>query len=128
MKRVAVVVISAVMTALVCGVTETGAQGSGDERAAQARREAVQSRLAEIPIGAVVRIERVNGPRIDAVLESVEADAITVVIPKGADRTPLTIPVADIRKVDELHGHALRNVLIGFGIAAAVLVGLCASA
>lgn len=128
MRRIAVVVVAALLTALVSGVTDASwAQQPENDRALQARREALLARLAEIPAGAVVRIERVNGVKIAAVLEEVGSDSITVVIPKGDDRTRLTIPIDEIRKVDEVRGHALRNVLIGFGVTAAVLVGLCAS-
>jgi acid phosphatase family membrane protein YuiD len=47
---------------------------------------------------------------------------------EGPDRRRETIPFAEIRKIDEVRGHALRNVLIGVGIGVAVLVGTCAAA
>lgn len=55
-------------------------------------------------------------------------DAITVTILEKQNRRRETIPFAQIRNIDEVRGHKLRNVLIGVGVGVAVLVGTCAAA
>ena len=61
-------------------------------------------------------------------LEEVTPDAITVTVLEGDNRTKESILIDEIRSIEPVRGHKLRNVLIGVGIAAAVLVGTCAAA
>lgn len=129
MKRALVVIMVALLIASVSGVND--ASLAVEQEAAQpsgAHEREIASRVSRIGINRVVRIERADGSRSNALLEDVLPDAIVVTIMDGPDRRRETIPFAEISKIDEVRGHALRNVLIGVGIGVAVLVGTCAVA
>lgn len=131
MRRAALVMLLATLTAVVSGINE--ASWAGEEPSAQAReegRQRVVERLAGIPLQAVVRIDRTDGSRVDDVLGHVAPDSITVTVlrPERDEGTALTISIDEIEKVEELRGSTLRKVLIGVGIAVAVVVGTCAIA
>ena len=79
--------------------------------------------------GSQIRLaSRAKDDEVRFAFADVLQDAIVVTILEGQDRRRETIPFADIRKIDEVRGHALRNVLIGVGIGVAVLFGTCAAA
>jgi hypothetical protein len=127
-KRALIVIIVALLIASVSGVNDASRaleQGAGQASGAHERE--IASRVTRIGVNHVVRIERARGGRSDALLEQVLPDAIVVTILEGKDRRRETIPFTEIRKIDEVRGHALRNVLIGVGIGVAVLVGTCAA-
>jgi len=128
-KRALVVIVVALLIASVSGVNDAslaleqeGAQATG------VHEREIASRVRGIGVNRVVRIERADGSRSNAVLEDVLPNAIVVTILEGQNRRRETIPFAEIRKIDEVRGHARRNVLIGVGIGVAVLVGTCAAA
>jgi hypothetical protein len=128
MKRAAAVVLLAVFTAMVFGIQEISeAQTPEKETAVEKHRRELQERLRKMPQNAVVRVERRGLPRIDGVLQDIGADSITLLVSKDGNRTTVTIRYDEIRDVDELRGHALRNTLIALGIVG-VLVGTCAAA
>ena len=128
MKRASVVVLIALLVAAVSGID--GAPLPNAQAAAQpadAHGQAIAARASRIGTSRVIRIERTDGTRVNAVLERVEADGLAVTILEKDNRRQETIPFAAIKKIDEVRGHALRNVLIGVGIGVAVLVGTCAA-
>jgi hypothetical protein len=128
-KRAAIVVAIALLIAAVSGLD--GASLPHDRNGAQpgdAHAQTIAARAGRIGTSRVIRIERTDGTRVDAVLERIEADGLAVQILEKNNRRQETIPFAEIRKIDEVRGHALRNVLIGVGIGVAVLVGPCAAA
>ena len=94
---------------------------------ASTRRPEVVKRLARIPLKSVVKIERIDGTKLNAFLEEVTPDAITVTILEKTNRTKEIIPIEDIKKIEEARGHTLRNILIGVGIGFGILVGSCAA-
>ena len=129
MKRALVVIVVALLIASVSGIND--ASLALEQEAAQAtgaHEREIASRVSKIGVNRVVRIERADGGRSDALLEDVLSDAIVVTIVEGQNRRRETIPFAEIRKIDEVRGHTRRNVLIGVGIGVAVLVGTCAAA
>jgi hypothetical protein len=95
---------------------------------ASTRRPEVVKRLGQIPLKSVVKIERIDGTKLNAFLEEVTPDAITVTILAKTNRTKEIIPIEDIKKIEEARGHTLRNILLGVGIGFGVLVGSCAAA
>ena len=129
MKRAIVVVLIALLVASVSGINDGSLANERDAaQAADAHQQAIASRVSRIGVNRVVRIERTDGTISNALLEEVMPDAITVTIMEKQDRRRETIPFSQIRKIDEVRGHTLRNVLIGVGIGVAVLVGTCAAA
>ena len=129
MTRALTVVLIAVLIASFSGINNTSlAQEQQAGPASDAQQRDTLSRANRIGVNRVVRITRMDGTKSNALLEEVTGDAITVVLLDGPDRRRETISVADIRKIEEVRGHALRNVLIGVGIGVAVLVGACAVA
>jgi acid phosphatase family membrane protein YuiD len=131
MKRALIVVTVALLIASVSGITDASMALALEQAAAQtggSHEREIASRAARIGVNHIVRIERVDGSRANALLEDVLPDAIVVTVIEGETRRRETIPFAEIRKIDEVRGHALRNVLIGVGIGVAVLVGTCAAA
>ena len=129
MKRAVAIVLAALLIATVSGIDAPSL--AHDWQAAQPadpQAQAIAARARRIGTNRVVRIQRTDGTRLNGLLESIAADAITVTILERDNRRLATIPFADIRRIDEVRGHALRNVLIGVGIGVAVLVGTCAAA
>lgn len=129
MKRIACVVLFALMTAAISGVNDVSAARA--EQSAQtidAHRQRIAAQLKRIPLDSVVRIDQIDGQRFDAVLRDITADAVVVAILGGPNRQQTTIPIDDIRRIERLRGHTLRNALIVAGVTAAVLVGACAAA
>lgn len=130
MKRVVAVVLVAVLMSALLGVEEGAWAAAGQQtEAAQARRQEIDARLKRIPLNSVVRIQLTDGRRLNAVLQDVGADAITVtVLAEQQAGGKEVILLDDIRRIDQVRGRALRNVLIGVGIGVAVVVGTCALA
>jgi flagellar basal body-associated protein FliL len=127
--RALTVVLIAVLIASAFGINNTSlARERQVPQASDVQQRDTQTRANRIGINHVVRIERMDGTKFNALLEGVTADAITVVLLDTRDRRRETIRFTDIRKIDEVRGRALRNILIGVGIGAAVLVGACAVA
>jgi hypothetical protein len=128
-KRALIVVLIALLTASVSGINDASLAGERQAApAGDAQQRAIASRVSRIGVNHVVRIERTDGTISNALLEEVMPDAITVTILEKQNRRRETIPFAQIRTIDEVRGHRLRNVLIGVGIGVAVLVGTCAAA
>jgi hypothetical protein len=129
MKRIACVVLLALMTAAISGVNDaSAARTEQSAQTADAHRQEIAAQLKRIPLNSVVRIDQTDGQRLDAALQDITADAVVVTILEGPNRQQTTIPIDDIRRIERLRGHTLRNVLIVAGISAAVLVGACAAA
>ena len=129
MKRALIVVVVALLIASVSGVNDASlALEQEAPQATDAHDREIAARVSRIGVTRVVKIERADGGKSTAILEDVLPDAIVVTILEGQNRRRETIPFAQIKKIDEVRGHALRNVLIGVGIGVAVLVGTCAAA
>lgn len=129
MKRALIVIVVALLIASVSGVNDASlALEQEATQATGAHEREIAARVSRIGVNRVVRIERADGATSNALLEDVLPVAIVVTLMEGPDRRRETIPFAEIRKIDEVRGHALRNVLIGVGIGVAVLVGTCAAA
>jgi hypothetical protein len=128
-KRALIVIVVALLIASVSGVNDASlALEQEATQATGAHEREIAARVSRIGVNRVVRIERADGATSNALLEDVLPVAIVVTLMEGPDRRRETIPFAEIRKIDEVRGHALRNVLIGVGIGVAVLVGTCAAA
>ena len=81
MKRALIVVLIALLIASVSGVN--GASLAGQREAAtsgDAHQQAIAERVRKIGAHRVARIERTDGTTVDALVEAVMADAITVTI------------------------------------------------
>jgi hypothetical protein len=128
-KRALIVVLIALFIASVSGINDASLASEPQAApAGDAHQQAIASRVGKIGVNRVVKIERTDGTTANALLEEVLPDAITVTIMEKENRRRETIPFAQIKKIDEVRGHTLRNVLIGVGIGVAVLVGTCAAA
>jgi hypothetical protein len=141
MKRIMAVVVIGVLATLLLGVDEVS--GSGQDREArerEARREQISRRLAGLRAGSTVSIERYDGTKIDAVIQDIGPDAVTVLVQesrrdgKTVDTgvATQTIAIDDIRNIREVSvGRMSRSskALIVAAVAAGlvVLVGVCAS-
>jgi hypothetical protein len=131
MTRVAAVVILVLLNALAFGITGSASSSQASPQDAELARQAAVARKArDMAPGTPVRIERLDGTKTDAILDRVLPDAIDVLLVVQDRRTPATIPLAEIKRVQALKGHALRNFAIAAGVtvtvAVAVLFGLCA--
>ena len=71
----------------------------------------------------VVRVEHTDGRTFNAMLQDVTPNAITVTILEGKNRAKETIPLGEIKKIQEVRGHLLRNILIGVGVGVGVCTG-----
>ena len=127
MKRALSVVLIATLVASIAGIDTTSLAREQTAQAADPHQREIAARAARIGVKRLVRIERTDGTTVNAVLEDILPDAIVVTILEQQDRRTETIAFADIDDIDEVRGHALRNVLIGVGIGVAVLVGTCAA-
>jgi len=127
-KRAAIVVLIALVVAAVSGLDGASLPPAQGAQAAEAHAQAIAARANRIGVNRVVRIERADGTRVNALVERVEADGLAVEILEKDNRRRETIPFSEIKRIDEVRGHALRNVLIGVGIGVAVLIGTCAAA
>ena len=99
MKRALIVIVVALLIASVSGVND--ASLALEQEAAQAtgaHEREIAARVSRIGVNRVVRIERADGSRSNAVLEDVLPDAIVVTILEGQDRRRETIPFAEIEK------------------------------
>ena len=128
MKRALIVVLIAVLIAAVSGINDASiALAQQAAPAGDTHQRQIASRVSAIGVNHVVRIERMDGSKSNALIEDVMPDSVTVLILAGPDRQRETIPFAQIKKIDEVRGHKLRNILIGVGVGFAVLVGACAA-
>jgi hypothetical protein len=128
MKRALIVVLIAVLIAAVSGINDSSlalarqAAPAGDKHQRQ-----IASRVRAIGVNHVVRIERMDGSKSNALIEDIMPDSITVLLLAEPARQRETIPFAQIKKIDEVRGHALRNILIGVGVGFVILIGACAA-
>jgi hypothetical protein len=130
MKRVMMIVLIAMVTAYVSGIDDTAWAAAGQDQDTPqlaAHRQALVAQLQNMSVGTPIRVERASGGKFDAAFQSVTADAITVLLPEGGRGVPQTIALDQIKGIKTLGGHTARNVLIGVGIAVAVMVGVCAA-
>lgn len=125
-RPVAVVVLAAFCAALF-GLGEPVRGAQTDAAQAAAHRQAISTRASEIPVGAIVRVERNDGRRVDGVLREKMADSLTVdVYEQRAFRSPRlvrteTVAFDDIKEIRRPLSTA-QKVLIGVG----VFAGACA--
>ena len=126
MKRVAAVVIVALLNALAFGITGSAASSRDSAQdKEQARQAAILKKAREIPPGTVVRIVRMDGTQVDAILDNVLADTVDILLVTRTSRTPATIAPGSIRSIKPLKGSALKTFAKNLGISVAVLTGLC---
>lgn len=129
MNRVVTIIVLAVLAAAISGVNDASwARQVQDSQAQEKHRQQMAARLKGIAVGSVVRIERADGTRFNAILEEVMPDAIAVTLLDRRDLGRQTIPIDEIRDIEPVRGRRLRNVLIAAGVAGAILVGTCAAA
>jgi Tfp pilus assembly protein PilV len=91
--------------------------------------EKVRLKVAKVGLGdkARVTVKMKNGTKVKGFVTQAGADNFTVRDRKTAD--PTTILYSDVAKVEDNRGHsALRNVLIGVGVGAGVLLVILAAA
>ena len=139
MRRILAVAVIGVLTTILFGVDEiSGAQQDRDAAQRAANRAQVASRMARLRPGATVIIERYDGTKINAVIQDIGADSVTVLVqdPRGGGGvtavTTQTIAVDDIRAVKEVSVAKMSRTsktLIAAAVVAGVitLVGVCAA-
>jgi hypothetical protein len=127
-KRALIVVLIAVLIGVASGINDASlALAQQAAPAGDAHQRQIASRVSAIGVNHVVRIERMDGSKSNALIEDVMPDSITVLLLAGPNRQREIIPFAQIKKIDEVRGHMLRNILIGVGVGFVVLVGACAA-
>jgi hypothetical protein len=122
MKRVIAVLLVATLTTLMVGVDR---QSWASQPRTTAQREEVARRLHDMHQGSTVRIERVDGTQVDAVIKEITADNVTVLVEAGGVVTTETIPIADIARIDQVSAKKMsktKKVLIVTAVALGVLV------
>jgi len=137
MRRVLATAVIGVLATLLLGVDISGAQQDRDasQRAARAQ---VASRIAKLRPGATVIIERDDGTKLNAVIQDIGADSVTVLVqdPRGgggvAAVTTQTIPVNDIRSIKEVSvakmSRTSKTLIVAAVVAGVItLVGVCAA-
>lgn len=129
MKRVMTVVLIAALTGVFSGIDHaSGAAQDQDAQKREEHRREITRQLRGMRILTPIQVERTSGDKFDAVFQSLTANEVTVLVASGGQGVPQTIPIDEIEKIKRLGGHTARNVLIGVGVAFAVLLGACASA
>lgn len=126
MKRVMAVVLIAALTTLMVGVDRTSwASQERDQKTREAQREAVARHLRDMGRGSTVRIERTDGTTVDAVIQEITTDAVTVLVTEGNQAVTRTIAMADIATIENVSLKKMskaNKVLIGAAVAVGVLV------
>jgi hypothetical protein len=130
MTRVVTVLLLAFVMAEVSGINDVSLALEGQSTTKEAKRRAdVVTRLAKIPVKSVVKVETTDGTKLDALLEEVTPDTISVSVlaKKNTAVEKRTIVIDDIKKIEKVQGVGVR-VLKVVGVTTLVLVGLCAVA
>jgi len=138
MRRILAVAVIGMLTTLLLGVDDiSGAeQDSATQRAA--RRAQVASRIAKLRPGATVIIERYDLTKINAVIQDIGADSVTVLVqdPRRGGVvsavTTQTIALDDIRSINEVSvakmSRTSKTLIVAAVVAGVItLVGVCAS-
>jgi len=140
MKRVALVVVAALLNAVAFGVTGSASelQTSPQDREA-ARRQTLVAFAKNLPAGAAIRVDKLDGTSIEAQWDRVNDDGdleMVQVFKKFPYRTTVIIPVANVKNITVLRGRSLNSYSkksgIGLGVltaaaAGALLLGACAA-
>jgi hypothetical protein len=126
MERVIAVILIAALTTLMVGVDRTSwASQEPDQRKREAQREAVAKDLRGMHRGSTVRIERTDGSRVDAVIQDITPDAVTVLVADRDQTMTQTIAIADIAKIEKVSLKQMsktNKVLIGVAVGLGVLI------
>jgi hypothetical protein len=132
MKRVATVVLLALVAAAMSGIHDTSwARQPQVDQPRDPHRRAIAAYLATIPLGSALEINPVRGNKFQALLEEIAPDAITVRLATGdysVSRVIAIDEIKDLKRIAKIGTHTRRTVLVVVGIGAAVLVGTCAHA
>ena len=129
MKRAAAVVFIALINAIAFGIQGAAMPGPADGQDREAIRQAkIIQQASRIPPGAGVRIERVDGTRVDGLFDRVNGDSLEILQVENGHRTTIVVPIKDVRAVSLLKGSALKKIAVASGVALAVLFGLCLAA
>lgn len=138
MKRVSVVVVIALLNALLFGVTGTAsAVQTGVQDPETVRQRAIANSARAIGPGAPVRVERMDGTRIEGLFDRVNNDGdIEILVVSKDHRETVIIPVGLVRRVTPLGGRALgsfvkktgvtkEKILAGAAVGGLILLGAC---
>lgn len=132
MKRVVAVVLIAALTTLMVGIDKTSwASQDRDQKKREKQRAAVARNLGEMRRGSTARIERMDGSKVDVVIQEITADTITVLRQERDQAVTETITIADIAKIEKTSLKKMgtaSKVLIGVAVGLGLLVAACASA
>jgi hypothetical protein len=126
-RAIAVIVVAALCAALF-GVDESARAAQDDAAREAARQRAISTRVSNIGVGSVVKIERNDGRKIEGVLTAKTPDSITLdVYQRRPFRRPRlvstdTISLGDIKEIKKPLSRT-QVALIATGIA----VGSCAA-
>jgi hypothetical protein len=101
MRRVLAVLLIATLTTMMAGIDATSwASQERDQNQQEKQRAAVTKALREMHRGTTATIERLDGERVDVVIEEITPDAITVLHQQRDRVVTETIPIADIAKIN----------------------------
>jgi hypothetical protein len=136
MKRALAIVLIAVMTAAVSGINDQSwarERQSTQAPSTDAHRDLIRSRALALPVDSPVEIEPFMGRKYKAILLGVQADAILIKVLSANDVSTRVVSLDEIKNIRKTtltrsQARLARNILIGLGITAAVLVGACAIA
>jgi hypothetical protein len=127
MRRVSVVVVVALLNALVFGVKGSASSlQTGTQDKEIARQEAIKRDARRIPPGVAVRVERINGIRVEGLFDRVNDDGdIEILQVTQGHRETVIIPARDVKRLGPLRGRPLNSFAKKAGITVAVLLGAC---
>jgi hypothetical protein len=135
MKRVIAVVVIAALTTLMVGVErQSWASQERDQKKRAAQREEVARELRGMSRGSTVRIERTDGTAVDAVIQEIAPDAVTVLVENRGQVTTQMIAIADIATIEKVSLKKMsktKKVLIvsavGLGVLVVTVLAACAA-
>lgn len=128
MKRVAIVVVVALLNAVVFGVTGSAEVLSPSQQDKEAvRRQLLLDDAKRLPYGAAIRVERLDGTKVEGIFHQVDAqgDLEMLHVLKHYQST-VAIPFANIKKITVLRGRSMNSVAKRGGGVAAVAVAATA--
>ena len=126
MKRVVTVLLLAFLMSEVSGINDVSLALERQSTTKEAKRRAdVVKRLEKIPVKSVVKVEKTDGTKLDALLEEVTPDTISVSVlaKKNAAIEKHTIVIDDIKKIEKVQGVGVRVLKIA-GVTTLIVVGL----
>jgi hypothetical protein len=127
-KRVAIIVVVALLNAVVFGVTGSAEALRPNQQDKEAiRRQSLADYVRRIPPGAAVRVERLDGTKVEGIFDRVNDDGNLEMLQVSKNyRATVIIPFANVKGITMLRGRSMNSVAKRSGGVAAVEIALAA--